>query len=377
METNFLKKLLLGVVLLTSCSPSLTEEPVEDPIVEVTPDDDTCIDLFGNVSDPQTEYEATLVEATKETEEGRWYELIDWNLKFLIPSEYEEFNVFASQDSYGSSYIIEATDRSECLSVGDAGAFVVGFYKADYLDSFIYTNLEEALAEYSSPYSEERDFSTNYFDFKELKEQGLGDSEMIGNFFLHDGAVFGIGSSVCEECCKGGKLMLDMLRHIQPIEVWEGGIMESYAHQMAQSYLSFGAGEEFTIEADEDNYYAEVRGSWDGSATLAVFIQANGEHLLALSILRCGPLCHQSLYFLEPYEGGWKEVTEEVFPAFTEEELIELAKTYSTAEGDFNGLYVLPHYGTAIEFINQYKEMEGDKEVIATFEWKNSQFVRN
>lgn len=132
--------------------------------------------------------------------------------------------------------------------------------------------------------------------------------------------------------------------------------------------------EEWLLDIDEANYYADIncRG-WEGGAHAAVFIQPDGGHLLAVTVLQCGPMCHQDLFFFEKSEEEWADVTEEVFPAFSQKELEAVVQEFATEEGNFAGLYILPHFGTDIAFINQYAEVE---ESLYVFHWKNGLFVR-
>ena len=121
---------------------------------------------------------------------------------------------------------------------------------------------------------------------------------------------------------------------------------------------------EFITVLDIDNYYSSLHPrTLDGSVTITVFIEPNGDHLIAADVKGCGPLCEQTVWFLKKEGEEYVDVTDDYFPD------LDYKKIVTDLEYP-NPLIVLPQYGTTIKVADQ---LSG--EIFYEIVWKGGEFI--
>lgn len=342
--------------------------------------EELCIDENGDVTsyDPDDEWPYNFFTAVETSDTSATYEIAAWNMRFVVPVEYADFNLFWREEDGLGTLVIDDVPSEECLPVGDGGMASIYFspvrtYNAD--DVGVYTNVSDVLDDgwhEPSDYLAVRTFDMPFFTVHEFREQSFGHSELVTNYFLHDGILYSLSTLDCETYCEAASLMEEILSSIHPIEDLSTQSAFSRAvSEMAQSYLRpLGPRADWKSELDEENYYATVSSPhMDGSATLTFFLNVNDAPVLAVSVLGCGPICHQDLVFLKYSDDGWHDVTDTIFPGVSQEELDALA----LQSEDFAGLFLLPQEGTTITFVNQY---DYTVPPLYTFAWQDGVFVK-
>ncbi len=109
---------------------------------------------------------------------------------------------------------------------------------------------------------------------------------------------------------------------------------------------------------DVKNGYLELSGSWEGDAHVVLWKSAAGQNLLGVSQTECGPVCHQTLWFLTFQDGKWTDVTAKTFPLLSQKSMLGYynrvkgtADQALTTADELPFLYVLPRYQTTIRFV--------------------------
>ncbi len=107
---------------------------------------------------------------------------------------------------------------------------------------------------------------------------------------------------------------------------------------------------------DLRNGYLELEGAWEGNAQVALWTGRGGQRLLGVVQTDCGPVCHQTLYFLKRQNGRWVDVTRTTFSPPSSAVLLGYFRTASRntrrpGEDTPPFLYTLPRVGTAIEVV--------------------------
>jgi len=108
--------------------------------------------------------------------------------------------------------------------------------------------------------------------------------------------------------------------------------------------------------SDVRHGYLELEGAWEGDAQVALWTGRAGQRLLGVVQTDCGPVCHQTLYFLKRQNGHWVDVTRATVSPPSSAALLGDFQRVSP-DGQRPGedmppvLYRLPRVGTAIEVI--------------------------
>jgi hypothetical protein len=103
----------------------------------------------------------------------------------------------------------------------------------------------------------------------------------------------------------------------------------------------------------------------EGWEEIALFKKADGEYLVAISQVECGPGCSGDLMFLAYNKGIWTNVTKQIFP--------------SNSSSD-QGYFKLPRVGTTIALIDGEdvgSAKTEDEMKKAEFKWNKVKFVGN
>jgi hypothetical protein len=100
----------------------------------------------------------------------------------------------------------------------------------------------------------------------------------------------------------------------------------------------------------------------DGWAEIALFKKDDGNYLVALSQVECGPGCSGDLMFLLYSRGTWTNVTKHVFPP---------------GPSSNDGYFKLPRAGTAIELVcgDAGNETCLNGKIISEFHWNREKFT--
>lgn len=379
-----MKKLLFCTIILlfTACTQKAEEPEVRAP--------ELCqrIDVEGAVyyDEPQNENYFEKIEPTLLTDDGAWFEIPVMNMKFMIPSDYSGYNVFLMNEeddqNWGARNFvqIDEVDRGECLPVGDGGSTSLNllYWGAGELGSD-WDGLHDYYADRLDV--EWSDFETPSLGGKILREKWFGGSYLEANYFLQGGHFISLGTVDCVACKdkRTYELKQEILKTLQPIgsvdaPCDDGTGMRCFLKEIQNKYLSsLGDMEDWELVIDEENLYAEIRSmDLDGSATVTVFLTSDRTPVVGVSVLGCGPICHQDLNFLKWEGEAWQNVTKEVFPSLSEAEEKNLFK----GEEYYNALYELPQFGTTIELINQYEEFgEDGPTVYYRFLWEDGVFT--
>lgn len=109
---------------------------------------------------------------------------------------------------------------------------------------------------------------------------------------------------------------------------------------------------------DVKNGYLELSGNWEGDAHVVLWKSATGQDLLGVSQTDCGPVCHQTIWFLTFKDGKWADVTAKTFPLLSQKAMLgyyNKVKTSAdqslTTADELPFLYVFPRYQTSIKAI--------------------------
>lgn len=373
------------VFLLVACSFGVTIQNPDQLVYSsvsktYSSGEELCVDENGDTIsyDPDDGAPYVPLNPVETSDQGAIYEIPSWNMRFFVSVEYAAFIPYwLERDGFGT-LVIDDVSSEECLPVGDGAMASIYFSPVRTYDTDgvgVYTNVDDLLEDgWHDPgdYLSVRSFDLPFFTVYEYREQSFGHTELVSNYFVWDGILYSMGTLDCETYCPAASVMAEILSHLQPIQDFStASALSNAIYGMAQSYLRLlGPRADWQIDLDEENYYATVSSyHYDGSAILAFFLYPDGESLLAVSVLGCGPICHQDFVFLKHTDNGWHDVTDAVFPVLTQEEL----EVFSAQFEDFAGLYVLPQEGTTITFINQY---DYTAPPLYTFTWKDGVFVK-
>lgn len=372
------KTFFLWGVLLASCASESGELVVD---TEVTQEDEVVETENDSCEEWPSEYEK--MDANLTNSEGYWYELEEWNLQFVLPLDYAAMNVFQSGEGDDLRIIVDDVSTPGCLPVGDS-------MDAVFISMEPYPSYEAYKADdvnKGRPF-EETASASNFFDFQRWEEDYLGGSTIQTNFLEYEGKLYSIsGITACpnggvpELCTANSELMQTVLRNMQALHQ-EEALMSQYVEEALSLNLS-NEYDEYTlaersedyrdIKVDEENYYATLVGGWEGQAYLTVFIKPDGTHLLVISVLGCGPMCNQDLFFFERRNSKWVPASDDIFPYLSDAEQTALAEEIGAE--DFLGLYELPQFGTDITYVNQYDWSE-TPEIHYLFSWEGGRFVK-
>lgn len=136
--------------------------------------------------------------------------------------------------------------------------------------------------------------------------------------------------------------------------------------------------EKFIDINDTKNGYMKVKGINEGWSEIALFKKKDGDYLISVASVACGPVCDGVVDFYTYERGKWTDVTEEVFPKMTEQIVNNMfnAKGVRTAESEDNHYLLLPRNGTTIKAAcNLCKDGSGDNFILKEFNWTGEKFV--
>ncbi len=140
-----------------------------------------------------------------------------------------------------------------------------------------------------------------------------------------------------------------------------------YMLMLAEEDFLHASGQQLTDAIDvldEENYYISLNPMWlDGNASFTIFIDPNGDYLLASETKGCGPMCMQSIHFYRINNDELLEVTDEILPDLDFESM-------ATDFDPLNPLYELPRYSTTIRVYDQVTQTD-----LFELHWKNSAFT--
>lgn len=125
---------------------------------------------------------------------------------------------------------------------------------------------------------------------------------------------------------------------------------------------------------DIKNGYIKIEADWDGWAEIVIFKKTNGDYIVGVSSVACGPVCGSSVEFLSYKNGQWKDVTEQIFPKITEAQVRAAYEQKNLKVGE-EGLpelvYNLPRVGKTITVDTDGTELD------YTFKltWNGSKFI--
>jgi hypothetical protein len=117
------------------------------------------------------------------------------------------------------------------------------------------------------------------------------------------------------------------------------------------------------IEDIKNGYLRLESSKWEGWVEVALFKKADGNYLIAISQVECGPGCGGDLLFLTYNKGTWANVTKRVFP--------------SNSSSD-EGYFKLPRVGTTIELIcgDGSNKTCRNGNALDKFQWNGEDFTK-
>ncbi len=129
---------------------------------------------------------------------------------------------------------------------------------------------------------------------------------------------------------------------------------------------------------DEKNMYLQYYPFLgEGDASMRVFKNPDGTHVVAVEVRACGPGCEQKLSLLEYKNGEWADVKQALLPEVSPEVLLERmqAKGQCEPNGDCEDvatfLYKLPRRGTIMSIYEQFSFTQN----LVKFKWQNGKFI--
>lgn len=131
---------------------------------------------------------------------------------------------------------------------------------------------------------------------------------------------------------------------------------------------------------DIKNGYLKLEGAWEGWAEIALFKKKDGSYLIAQSETGCGPACEGFIKFFTYKAGKWTDVTKQVFPMPTDNQVAAAfkAKKINTEDGMSN-YFLLPQTGTTVKMAcNMCENGETNEEpelVLMEFTWNGEKFT--
>jgi hypothetical protein len=116
------------------------------------------------------------------------------------------------------------------------------------------------------------------------------------------------------------------------------------------------------IEDIANGYLRLESVEWEGWVEIALFKKADGEYIVAVSQVGCGPSCSGDVMFLTYKSGRWANVTKSVFPSKPSSDI---------------GYFKLPRFGTTVELVCGVDGDEDckDGEILSEVKWNKTKFV--
>lgn len=203
-----MKKLLLLSLLLTACQPEIASDGFE-LYNEVECTDENGMKYVG------IDY-YVLKDPSELTEEGSWYEIEEWELKFLVPENHAEYMVYETKDEL-ETVLLSTEDTAECVTFGNStaalGLYPIDWFEAVWTPSEKIEAIEEDIADYrvdENIANEPRFFSSNFFDFQEYLIEGPAGLVETRAYFGHNEEIFAIQAF-------DSALLEDVIRWLQPL----------------------------------------------------------------------------------------------------------------------------------------------------------------
>jgi len=301
--------------------------------------------------------------------ENAYYSFNKWGLKFKLLDKFKNFKVSAMDDDSMTIVIDEQLNAKDV--VGIAGDPFGGLNSIVISPSVNPENFKQNLNNLKE--------AINAFDEKEIVIDGktayLYNFDGLGSSSYYN-VDFTIGKFEYSFSFVDKGLLDSVIDNIDISDT--RSVMEDY-NLIPSKYFGGTKLSEQEIKEnpaniiDIANYYMEIHPiAVEGSSTITVFIH-NGEHLISISNLGCGPICEQELYFLKYDNGQLIDVTNTILPNY---DLSTIKAEYIEKNGDFASLLVLPQHGTSIKIIDQYSRISGSSsEELMKLNWKNGKFV--
>ena len=118
----------------------------------------------------------------------------------------------------------------------------------------------------------------------------------------------------------------------------------------------------------------------DGWAEVAIFKQNDGNYVVGISEMDCGPGCDGKITFLQYVKGselGWYNMTNTVLPVISEARIRAAYRLHRLKDDSFNVVYVLPRAGTTIKIQNAGDYFDAGFKPVVLFElnWNGTRFI--
>ncbi len=128
---------------------------------------------------------------------------------------------------------------------------------------------------------------------------------------------------------------------------------------------------------DIKNGYLKIEGAWEGWAEIALFKKKDGSYLIAQAESGCGPACEGFIKFFTFKNGKWTDVTEQVFPNLSEEQIKQAftAKNVDPEETGLSHYFLLPQKGTTVKMAcNMCSDGDEEHFTLMEFNWNSEKF---
>lgn len=133
---------------------------------------------------------------------------------------------------------------------------------------------------------------------------------------------------------------------------------------------------------DAKNGFLRLEGAWEGWAEIALFRKSNKEAVIAVESVECGPACMGAAQFLTYKNGRWTDVTAQVVPELSDEDILAAYLRIKTDDDDAHTLddppytyWVLPQKGTTVKLVLGDESASSGK-TLMSFNWNGNKFVR-
>lgn len=131
-----------------------------------------------------------------------------------------------------------------------------------------------------------------------------------------------------------------------------------------------------------EKWFLRLEGAWEGWAEIALFRKTNREVVLAVEEVGCGPECSGAVQFLTYKNGKWTDVTDELMPNLSDEDILAAYLRVKTKDDEMHSLddvpnvyWVLPQKGTTIKMVLGDESASNGK-TLMSFNWNGSKFVK-
>jgi hypothetical protein len=126
------------------------------------------------------------------------------------------------------------------------------------------------------------------------------------------------------------------------------------------------------IVEDIKNGYLKIEGAFEGYIEVALFRKKDGSGILVVGNTSCGPVCGTDLNAYEYMDDQMKEVTEDVMPSLTEDEIrAEFRRIVKDPNAEMvSFIYELPRFGKTIKILD-----DDSGKLIYSLEFKKDKFV--